>query len=268
MHPITADLDRKKDADKWGQWHTSVNMIPVRGQTLMKGLDGRPLLVIDKVGDGRVAVLGSDNIWLWSKAQPHTRGPYTELLRNLSHWLMKEPELEEDYIKAEAEGYVITVSQRNIAGGTPKPVRMTAPDGSEKIIKTENRMDGGWMVARETVEQSGIYKFTNGTREAYVVVGASQGAEFDDVHTTEALLKPIADKSGGQVVWFTDDNDVALRFLAANDTAKSGELGLRRNNAYTVDSVTTAALLPNGWMLMILLFGMVAVWWREGGKKS
>lgn len=268
MHPITADLNRKKDADKWGQWHTSVNMIPVRGQTLMKGLDGRPLLVIDKVGEGRVAVLGSDNIWLWSKAQPGTRGPYTELLRNLSHWLMKEPELEEDYIKAEADGYVITISQRNIAGNTPKPVRMTAPDGSEKIIKTENRMDGGWMVARETVEQSGIYKFTNGTREAYVVVGASQGVEFDDVHTTETLLKPIADASGGQVVWFSDNNDVNLHFRAPNDSAKAGELGLRRNNAYTVDSVTTAALLPNGWMLLILLLGMVAVWWREGGKRS
>lgn len=267
-HPITADLDRNKDAANWGQWHTSVDIKQIKGQSLMKGLDGRPLLVIDKAGEGRVAVLGSDNIWLWSKAQPHTRGPYTELLRNLSHWLMKEPELEEDYIKAEAEGYVITVSQRNIAGGTPKPVRMTAPDGSEKIINTENRIDGGWMVARETVEQSGIYKFSNGTRESYVVVGASQGVEFEAVHTTEEVLQPIAEKSGGQVVWFTDNNDVDLYFAARGDAAKAGGLALRRNNAYTVDSVTTAALLPNGWMLLILLAGLVAVWWREGGKRA
>lgn len=269
-HPITADLDRNKDADKWGPWHTSIDMTQLRGDNLMLGLDRRPLLVIDKVGDGRVGVLASDNIWLWSKGNDNTRGPYTELLRNLSHWLMKEPELEEDYIKAEADGYVITVSQRNITGGIAKPVQMTAPDGSQKEIKTENRIDGGWMVARETVEQSGIYKFSNGAREAYVVVGASQSVEFNDVHTTEDLLAPIVKKSGGTIVWFQDAPDLSLRLLSADaeEGGGAGWLGLRRANAYTVDSVTTAALLPNGWMLLILLLGLVAVWWREGGKKT
>lgn len=266
-HPVTADLDRNRDADTWGKWHTSIDIKQLRGESLMTGADGKPLLVIDKVGEGRVAVLASDNIWLWSKGQTGTRGPYTELLRNLSHWLMKEPELEEDYIKAEAEGYVVTISQRNIQGA-PRPVRMTAPDGSEKEIKTENRIDGGWVVARETVEQSGIYKFSNGAREAYVVVGASQSVEFESVHTTEELLRPIAEKSGGKVVWFRDDPDLALRFASAESMQRGGgTLGLKRNNAYTVDSVTTSALLPNGWMLLILLLGLVGVWWREGGKK-
>lgn len=269
-HPITADLDRNKDADKWGPWHTSIDMTQLRGDNLMRGLDGRPLLVIDKVGEGRVGVLASDNIWLWSKGNDNTRGPYTELLRNLSHWLMKEPELEEDYIKAEADGYVVTISQRNITGTAPKPVRMTAPDGSEKTIKTENRIDGGWMVARETVEQSGIYKFSNGSREAYVVVGASQSVEFNAVHTTDEHLAPIVTKSSGKVVWFQDTRDLALRLVStdAQESGGDGWLGLRRNNAYTVDSVTTAALLPNGWMLLILLLALVAVWWREGGKNT
>ena len=268
-HPVTADLNRNKDAGKWGEWYTSLDLTQSRGDMLMKGADGRPLLVLDKVGEGRVAVLGSDNIWLWSKGQEGTRGPYTELLRNLSHWLMKEPELEEDYIKAEAEGYVITISQRNMTG-SPKPVQMTAPDGSQKVIKTENAIDGGWMAARETVEQSGIYKFTNGTREAYVVVGASQSVEFNAVHTTAEVLQPIVDKSGGEIVWFRDNPDLALRWLGNNDRAGGGDgwLGLRRNNAYTVDSVTTSAILPNGWLLLILLVGLVAVWWREGGKKG
>ena len=269
-HPITADLERKQAADKWGPWHTSINMSKLRGTTLMNGLDGRPLMVIDKVGDGRVGVLGSDNIWLWAKGNDTTRGPYTEFLRNLSHWLMKEPELEEDYIKAEAYGYVITISQRTIAGAEAKSVKMTAPDGSEKTIKTENRIDGGWMVARETVEQSGIYKFSNGAREAYVVVGASQSVEFNDVHTTEDILAPLVRKSGGEIIWYQEQPDLALRLLSADarEGGGSGWLGLRRNNAYTVDSVSTAALLPNGWMLLILLVGMVAVWWREGGKRS
>jgi hypothetical protein len=268
-HPVTADLDRLKNADKWGEWYTSLELSQTRGDMLMKGADGRPLLVIDKVGEGRVGVLGSDNIWLWAKGNDNTRGPYTELLRNLAHWLMKEPELEEDYIKAEAEGYVITVSQRNM-NGAPKPVQMTAPDGSQKTIQTENAIDGGWMAARETVEQSGIYKFSNGTREAYVVVGASQSVEFNAVHTTDEELQPLVAKSGGQIIWFRDRENLSLRWLGDDDKTGGGDswLGLRRNAAYTVDSVTTKAVLPNGWMLLILLCGLVAVWWREGGKKG
>lgn len=267
-HPITADLDQRGGAAQWGQWFTSLDLSRRSGETLMTGADGKPLLVIDKVGEGRVAVLGSDNIWLWSKGQDGTRGPYTELLRNLSHWLMKEPELEEDYIKAEADGQIITISQRNMAGA-PKPVQMTAPDGSQKTILTENRIDGGWMVARETVEQSGIYKFSNGTREAYVVVGTSQSVEFSAVHTTADVLAPIVRKTGGDIVWFHDDPSLSLRWQTAGGSLSGGDgLTLRRNNAYTVDSVTTKAVLPNGGLLLILLLGMLAVWWRESGKKS
>ena len=61
----------------------------------MTGADKLPLLVLSHVGKGRVAQLASDEIWLWSRGY-EGGGPQGELLRRLAHWLMKEPELEEN----------------------------------------------------------------------------------------------------------------------------------------------------------------------------
>ena len=37
------------------------------GQVLMQGLEGKPLLVLDRKGKGRTGQFLSDHIWLWAR---------------------------------------------------------------------------------------------------------------------------------------------------------------------------------------------------------
>jgi len=265
-HPVTADLATADAAGRWGEWFTSVKINKTKGTTLMNGADETPLLVIDRVEKGRVAVLGSDNIWLWAKGKK-TAGPYTELLRNLAHWLMKEPELEEDYIKAEANGFSVKVSQRDI-GDAPKEVEMTTPAGETSTF-TLDKKEEGWVTAVKQVEQNGIYRFSNGKRQAYVIVGTAMNEEFANVRTTPEKLKPVAEATGGGVIWFSENPDITLKTIGKGSRHAGGSdwIGVTRNDAYTVESVSSHALLPNGLFLAILMLGMIGVWWRESGIK-
>ncbi len=74
-------------------------MQPEHGRTLMDGAEKQPLLVLDHKGKGRVALLTSDQAWLWARGY-EGGGPHSDLLRRLSHWLMKEPDLEEERLIA------------------------------------------------------------------------------------------------------------------------------------------------------------------------
>lgn len=265
-HPVTADLTRQFDKRQWGEWYTQVDVSQKRGQTLMTGMDGRPLLVIDKVDQGRIAVLTSDNVWLWSKGGA-AGGPYTELLRNVAHWLMKEPELEDDYIKAEVRGTTITVSQRDI-GDTQKTVDMTRPSGDVETIALKDR-EGGWTSAKVEAVQNGIYAFTQGDKKAFAVVGTALNEEFADVHTTEEKLKPVADATGGGIVWFSENPRFDLRPVSPSASEKGGEswLGIKQNNAFTVSAVDSRELFPNWLILIVILSAAVWSWWRESGTR-
>ena len=59
--------------------------------------------MLDRQGEGRVAMLGSDHAWLWSRGF-EGGGPQLELLRRLAHWLMQEPELEEEVLLRHRRG--------------------------------------------------------------------------------------------------------------------------------------------------------------------
>lgn len=265
-HPITADMTDLSAEGAWGKWFTAVQIQKQSGTTLMTGANDVPLLVTDRVEQGRVAVLGSDNIWLWAKGR-ETAGPYTALLRNLAHWLMKEPELEEDYIKAEANGFVIKVSQRDI-GNAEKIVEMTTPAGETSSL-TLTKKEDGWVTATQTVTQNGIYRFSNGKRQAYVIVGTALNEEFADVRTTPEKLQGVVRETGGAMIWFSQEPQFSLRTVGKGRDRMGGDdwIGVTRNDAYTVESVNSHALLPNGLFLAILMVGMIGVWWRESGIK-
>jgi hypothetical protein len=249
---VTVDLQAGQKP--WGRWFSQADVNQTRGQTLMTGAAGKPLLIIDKVGEGRVAVLTSDNIWLWSKGV-NGGGPHTELLRHVAHWLMKEPELEEDYIKAEVRGDVITVSGRDLGDGQ-KNVTMTHPDGKDETVPLLTR-DEGWFSNKIIAGQNGIYRFANGSKTAFAVVGTAMSEEFSDVHTTEDKLKPLADKTKGAVIWYSERPHFSL-----------SDLRLKDSTAYSVTSVESATLIPNGLALLIIFGGLVYVWRRESGNRK
>ena len=80
----------------------------------MNGPDDRPLLVLSRVDKGRVGLLLSDQMWLWARDYDGG-GPYLDLLRRLAHWLMKEPELEEEALRASSQGRKITVERQSVS---------------------------------------------------------------------------------------------------------------------------------------------------------
>jgi hypothetical protein len=265
QHAVTGDLVRRMEPSPWSEWLTQADLPQTKGDTLMTGAEGKPLLILDQVTDGRVAVLTSDNVWIWSKG---AGGPYTELLRNTAHWLMKEPELENDYIKAEAKGNVITVSERSLSD-RQKIVVMTDPSGKTEEIALDLQ-EKGWVSAKVAASQNGIYRFSNGTKTAFVAVGTALNEEFSDVRTTSERLRPVIDKTHGALIWYQETPDFALRILSgsAGNYGAEGWLGLKRNGAYTVEHVESDALIPEWLVLLTLMAGLVFVWWRESGGKN
>jgi hypothetical protein len=255
-HPVTAELQKIFDKKPWGKWFTQARVSLDKGQALMTGGDNLPLLALDRVGDGRVAVLTSDNVWLWSKGG-ETQGPYTRLLRNTAHWLMKEPELEDDYIRAAARGEAINVAQRDLVSG-PRSVVMTRPTGVQETVALTQKTDDGWIGADVEAKDSGVYSFAAGEKKAFVVVGTAANEEFSDVHTTDEKLKPVVDKTGGATLWFREDPGFGL-----------SALHLRRNAAYAVRSVESRPVVPDALALLLILGLTVFAWWREsGGRRS
>ena len=250
IHPVTGDL--QGDGKSWGRWFSQTDVNRLRGQVLMTGASARPLLILDQAGEGRVAVLTSDNIWLWSKGV-NGGGPYTELLRHVAHWLMREPELEEDYIRTEAKGNVITVSGR-ASGDLPKKVTMLRPDGQEESLALLNR-EKGWSVGKVIAGQNGIHRFTNGSKTAFAIVGQALSEEFSDVHTTGEKLQPLVDKTKGSMIWYSETPHFMPRQIRLKDQA-----------AYSVTGVESIPLLPDWTALLMIFGGLVYVWRRESGK--
>src|SRR5690606_27789660 len=124
---------------------------------------------------------------------------------------MKEPELEEDYIKAEANGFSIKVSQRDIGDDT-KTVEMTTPSGETSSFTLDKKEDG-WAISVQQVEQNGIYRFSNGKRQAYVIVGTAMNEEFANVRTTPEKLKPVVEATGGGMIWYDETPNISLKTI-------------------------------------------------------
>ena len=132
-HPVTEGLEELAPEGGWGRWFRQIDVIPRAGQVVMSGADDRPLLVLNRVEEGRVAVLASDHAWLWGRGY-EGGGPQLELLRRLAHWMLKEPELEEEALTATTTGQELTVQRRSIAEEPPGDLTITGPDGAVVVL--------------------------------------------------------------------------------------------------------------------------------------
>ena len=109
-HPVTDGLQPGPEPE-WGRWHRYLRSEVRGGTTVMEAPEGAPLLQLDRVGQGRVALLLSDHIWLWARGH-EGGGPQQELLRRMAHWLMREPELEEEDLTARIEAGRMQLARR------------------------------------------------------------------------------------------------------------------------------------------------------------
>lgn len=268
QHPVTKNLLWKANAQgeaTWGNWLRQVDISRESGDTLMNGADDKPLLILDRVKDGRVAQIASDHIWLWSRGYDGG-GPHTELLRRVVHWLMKEPELDEQALDVVVNGQNIQISAPSFKR-TSHIVTMTKPDGTQETVELEKDA-GGAFVQNIQANQLGIYSFEDsGGQKRHAVIGELNPPELRGVKTTDALITPIMKASGGGALWLSDVPQPNIRLTPPRDIyAGRHWLALRSNNDYSVTGVQSRSLLPPWLASIILLVLVVATWWREGRK--
>ncbi|MDI3305574.1 MAG: hypothetical protein QJR07_00605 [Acetobacteraceae bacterium] len=270
-HPVTEELtganpDEKSDP-KWGRWYRSMRADLREGTTVMEAAGGAPLLVLDRVGEGRVALLLSDHIWLWSRGHDGG-GPQAELLRRTAHWLMREPELEEEDLSAHVEAGRLTVQRQSLEAGPPPEVTITAPDGSTSRHKLEPA-GGGRATLVLPAEQPGVWQVSDGQRTAFAAAATANPLEVADLRADAAKLQPILDATGGAQRWLGNGPDPSLpdlrRVWPGRDTHGSGWIGLRRNGDHTVTGIAALPLLPP-WLALPLVLGVAVLAWRREGR--
>ncbi|MCA0451719.1 MAG: hypothetical protein LCH62_18420, partial [Proteobacteria bacterium] len=266
-HPVTADLPGGAGTTpEWGRWFRHVDTEPRRGQVLMNGVADRPLLLLDRVGEGRVAQMMSDNIWLWARGYDGG-GPHAELLRRVAHWLMKEPELEENDLKARVRGNRVEVERRAI-DPVATPVRVQGPDDfSTELRLADSR--GGRQTAVFVAEKPGLYRLTDGERSTLAAVGAVNPTETADVRTTDKLMRPVAEASGGQIAWLQDGVPELRRVRPGREmggqiSATRNWIGFRANGDYVVAGVAQTPLMPGLLTFLAALTLLLIAWRREG----
>ncbi|MCP5432759.1 MAG: hypothetical protein H6923_05765 [Alphaproteobacteria bacterium] len=259
-HPVTAVLARDGE-EGWGRWFRLVEVESDTGESLMTGADGKPLLVLACIGEGRVAELMSDQAWLWARGF-EGGGPQAELMRRLAHWLMKEPDLDEESLSLVAGPDGLTVSRRTLSDAAPA-VTLTGPDGKTSEVTLAPSGPGAF-TAEVEADEPGIYKATQGTLSAVAALGDAGGPEFDDVRATDTLMKALAAETGGGIEWLSKRGVPDLRRVGeARAAAGTGWLGLRRTGSYTVRSAKSVPLLPLAAFLALALVATVAGWRRE-----
>jgi hypothetical protein len=265
-HPVTSDLPGDsadpKTPPSWGRWFRHVDTDPHRGVSVMSGVQNKPLLVLDRAGEGRVAQLLSDELWLWTRGF-EGGGPQAELLRRVVYWLMKEPDLEENDLRATVEGNRLVVTRQSLEKDD-RPVQVTGPDGKVQSV-TLAPTHGGQSSGSLAIAESGLYRLTDGSRSTLAAAGALNPIELADVRTTDAKLKPAVQTTGGGIFWVGPGTLPDLRRVDP-DRAAAGRswMGFRANGDFIVTGVKEIPLLPGFLALLLALGTFIAAWRREG----
>ncbi len=263
MHPVTRKLDGwSKEKPNWSRWFRAVGVVESSGDTLMVDEDNQPLLILQRHGEGRVALFLSDHVWLWSRGF-EGGGPHVQLLRRLAHWLMKEPELEEERLTAVTEGSRLEILRQTLEG-TPPEVVLETPSGNEVKLELVQRDSGLWSTEYKATE-IGLHRISNGDLGTLGQIGPINPCELAAVVSTEKLLAPIAKASNGSLSRLAEDGMPRLVAVGPNATSSgNGWVGLPRSTASILNGVFHIPLFTGLIGLALLLTVIAGTWLREG----
>jgi len=261
-HPVTAGL-RAENAAPWGRWLRQIEVEQTSGDVVMSGSKGRPLLVLDRVGKGRVALLASDQAWLWNRGY-EGGGPQLELLRRLAHWMMKEPELEEEALWAEANGQTMRIIRQSLHQEVG-PVTITTPSGEVLDIPLAEVSPGRHEALYEGPE-IGLYRLKSDDQKAVIGLGPAAPVEFEQtIASAEALAPVISATNGGSRA--IEDGIPRIRSVRAGRPASGRNwIGITPRGAYETRSITQLPLLP-GWLVLLLASGLIMAGWLREGRR-
>jgi len=266
-HPVTRGLDgAQSDPPHWSRWFRLIDSRSTPGGTaVMDGPDGKPLLVLSREGEGRVALLLSDHIWLWARGY-EGGGPHLDLLRRLSHWLMKQPDLEEEALRLVVRGRQLLI-ERQTMEDTVREVTLTTPAGASRTITLQAGEPGLWRGATEANEL-GLWRATDGKLTALVNVGPPNPREFTEVTSTANMVAPITTGTGGDARRLDDGAGLKVPRVVAmrsSDTYKGEDwIGLKVRDASVVRGIGVLPVFAGFLGLLLLLGALAATWMREG----
>jgi hypothetical protein len=265
-HPVTRNLEgANSDPPHWSHFFRVVDTKPTSGTTLMDGADNQPLLVLAREGEGRVGLILSDHIWLWARGY-EGGGPHIDLLRRLSHWLMKQPELEEEALRLLVHGKELTV-QRQTMADTVAPVTLTSPVGMTRTLTLDQGEPGVWRKAIDATEL-GLWRATDGKLTTLVNVGPANPKEFAEVTSTTQVMAPLANATGGDSRRVADGANLVVPRLVgvrSSDTFKGDDwIGLKIRDASVVRGIGVLPMFAGLLGLLLLIGSLAFTWAREG----
>lgn len=265
-HPVTRGLEGSSvEPPHWSRWFRLIGIDRPEGETVMKGPDERPLLILNRKGEGRVGMFLSDQGWLWARGF-EGGGPHVQLYRRIAHWLMKEPELEEERLTAAGRGMTLDISRQTMSDD-PGPARVITPSGKTLNVPLSSSTPGLFTGSVET-DEIGLYQVGNGDLSALAHVGPVNAPEFADVVSTEEILRPFAEATGGSVRRLQDTTGLDVPDIvpvrSTSSTAGSDWIGLRTTNDSVLKSVSRVPLFAGFLGLGLLLLALGSMWYREG----
>jgi hypothetical protein len=265
-HPVTRGLDGSEDKPPhWSEWFRVVDTRSATGTTVMQGPDAKPLLVLSHEGEGRVALLLSDHIWLWARGF-EGGGPHLDLLRRLSHWLMKEPDLEEEALRLTVNGHDLLVRRQTMADEIAD-VTLTSPSGVARTLKLDSTKPGVWE-STVPANELGLWRATDGKLNALINVGPANPREYAEVTSTTEALAPLTEATRGDVRRLDDGgglNVPRVVALRSGDIYKGDDwIGLKMSNASVVRGVGVLPVFAGLLGLLLLLGSLAGTWVREG----
>ncbi len=269
-HPVTeglADLYPRSDGASgpgWGRWMRLIDVVPAPGaEVVMTGPDDRPLLMLDRVGEGRVGLIASDQSWLWDRGF-EGGGPQLELLRRLAHWMMKEPELEEEALWAEPLGQSLRIIRRTLGDG-PGEVSIRHPDGSESTVAltpvAPGRFEALW-----PAPDLGLYRLSEGGQTAVIAVGPAAPREFERTLATGDVLQPVVDAYRGGVMRIEDGLPDLRSVRAGRLAAGRGWIAVTPRGAWQTAEIQVRSLLPAWAFLLLAALLILGAWLREARR--
>jgi len=266
-HPVTRGLEGSdSDPPHWSQWFRLVDIKRSDGTSVMQGPDGKPLLVLAHEGEGRVALMLSDQIWLWARGY-QGGGPHLDLLRRLSHWLMKQPELEEEALRLIVKGRDISVERQTMADNVNE-VTLTSPTGVTRTLNLQPVEPGVWR-AGVTANELGLWRATDGKLTALTNVGPANPREFAQVTSTIDVLSPLTNATGGDSRRLADGTSLDVPRVVpvrTSSTFKGDDwIGLKMRDLSVVRGIGVLPVFA-GLIGLLLLVGSLALTWAREGR--
>jgi len=265
-HPVTRGLEGSgTEPPHWSRFFRTVETRNATSPPVMTGADGKPLLLLSRFGEGRVALLLSDHIWLWARGY-EGGGPHLDLLRRMSHWLMKQPDLDEEALRLQVQGHDLVVLRQTMADSIA-PVTVTSPSGATRELTLSAGEPGTW---RSTIpaNELGLWQATDGTLKALINVGPTNPKEFSEVTSTTEMLKSLTQATGGDARRVVDGSSIELPRIvpvrASGVFRGDGWMGVKMRDASVVRGVGVLSLFAGLIGLLLLLGAFAATWLREG----